>query len=457
MLKSFQMTDKSSKNHSFQAEVSKLLDLVANSLYSEREIFLRELISNSADACEKLRYQSLSKKNILGDDTELKIHIRVSKKKKIIEIQDNGIGMSNEELIDNLGTIARSGTSKFMEAMKDKKDSNVSAIGQFGVGFYSSYMVSDIVEVSSKSAEDDKSYLWKSNGKENYTIEEIKNKKRGTIIKLSIKKDAEEFLDAFRLRSIITKYSNYIPFPILLDDLDNAKEKEEKINEGDPLWLKDKKNIKEEDYKQFYNNISFNFDEPLKTIHYNAEGVINYKALLYLPTNQPMDLFNSEKKNKIKLYVQKVFISDECDEIMPNWLRFIPGVVDSQDISLNISREMLQNNPIIEKIKKDIPEIKFNGSCDDDLLSSFSILNICLPIPKEKAVLLEFNLDMKGIACSRGSACQSGSNTGSHVLNSILSDEDLNKPSLRFSFSKYNNNKEVEKVISVLKEFIDSN
>ena len=354
MLKSFQMTDKTTKNHSFQAEVSKLLDLVANSLYSEREIFLRELISNSADACEKLRYQSLSKKNILGDDKELRINIRVSKKKKYIEIQDNGIGMSNQELIDNLGTIARSGTSKFMEAMKDKKDSNVSAIGQFGVGFYSSYMVSDTVEVTSKSAEDKKSYLWKSNGKENYTIEEIENKKRGTIIKLNIKKDAEEFLDAFRLRSIITKYSNYIPFPILLDDLDNTKEKEEKINEGDPLWLKDKKDIKEEDYKQFYNNISFNFDEPLKTIHYNAEGVINYKALLYLPTNQPMDLFNSEKKNKIKLYVQKVFITDECDEIMPNWLRFIPGVVDSQDISLNISREMLQNNPIIEKIKKGI-------------------------------------------------------------------------------------------------------
>ena len=348
------MTDKTTKNHSFQAEVSKLLDLVANSLYSEREIFLRELISNSADACEKLRYQSLSKKNILGDDKELRINIRVSKKKKYIEIQDNGIGMSNQELIDNLGTIARSGTSKFMEAMKDKKDSNVSAIGQFGVGFYSSYMVSDTVEVTSKSADDEKTHLLKSNGKENYTIEEIENKKRGTIIKLNIKKDAEEFLDAFRLRSIITKYSNYIPFPILLDDLDNTKEKEEKINEGDPLWLKDKKDIKEEDYKQFYNNISFNFDEPLKTIHYNAEGVINYKALLYLPTNQPMDLFNSEKKNKIKLYVQKVFITDECDEIMPNWLRFIPGVVDSQDISLNISREMLQNNPIIEKIKKGI-------------------------------------------------------------------------------------------------------
>jgi len=348
------MSDKTAKNHSFQAEVSKLLDLVANSLYSEREIFLRELISNSADACEKLRYQSLSKKNILGDDADFKINVRVSKKKKTIEIEDNGIGMSNEDLIDNLGTIARSGTSKFMEAMKNKKDSDVSAIGQFGVGFYSSYMVAETVEVSSKSVEDDKTYLWKSNGKENYTIEEIDNKKRGTLIKLNIKKDAEEFLDAFRLRSIITKYSNYIPFPILLDDLDNTKEKEEKINEGDPLWLKDKKDIKDEDYKQFYNNISFNFDEPLKTIHYNAEGVINYRALLYLPTNQPMDLFNSEKKNKIKLYVQKVFITDECDEIMPNWLRFIPGVVDSQDISLNISREMLQNNPIIEKIKKGI-------------------------------------------------------------------------------------------------------
>ena len=348
------MTEKTAKNHSFQAEVSKLLDLVANSLYSEREIFLRELISNSADACEKLRYQSLSKKNILGDDVDLKINVRVSKKKKYIEIQDNGIGMTEQELIDNLGTIARSGTSKFMEAMKNKKETDVSAIGQFGVGFYSSYMVADNVEVISKGAEAEDSYLWKSNGKENYSIEKIDNTKRGTAIKLLIKKDADEFLDSFRLRSIITKYSNYIPFPIILDDLDNSKEKQEKINEGDPLWLKEKKDIKEEDYKQFYNNISFNFDEPLKTIHYNAEGVINYKALLYLPTNQPMDLFNSERKNKIKLYVQKVFITDECDEIMPNWLRFVPGVVDSQDISLNISREMLQNNPVIEKIKKGI-------------------------------------------------------------------------------------------------------
>ena len=369
------MTKKTKENLNFQAEVSKLLHLVANSLYSEREIFLRELISNSADACEKLRYQSLSKKNLLENDKDLKINIRVSKKRKIIEVEDNGIGMSRQDLIENLGTIARSGTSKFIEAMKNKKEADISAIGQFGVGFYSSYMVADSVEASSKDAEKKEANLWISNGKENYSIEKINKNKRGTSITLQVKKDSEEFLDAFRLRSIITKYSNYIPFPIYLKDLD-SKEKEEKINEGNPLWLKDKKDIKVEDYKQFYNNISFNFDDPLKIVHYNAEGVINYKALLYVPTNQPMDLFNSDRKNKIKLYVQKVFITDECDEIIPSWLRFIPGVVDSQDISLNISREMLQNNPVIEKIKKGIT---------NKILNEFTTLAI-----KEKVKYLSF-------------------------------------------------------------------
>lgn len=349
------MTDTKNNKESlvFQAEVSKLLDLMANSLYSEREIFLRELISNSADACEKLRYEALSKKGLLGKEKELKINIRVSKKKRIVEIEDNGIGMSRQDLIDNLGTIARSGTNKFIEAMKTKKGDDLSSIGQFGVGFYSSYMVADSVKVLSKSAELEESFLWSSKGKDNYIVESFNKENRGTTVTLNIKKDSDEFLDSFRLRSIITKYSNYIPFPIYLKDLDN-KEKEEKINEGNPLWLKDKKNIKPEDYKQFYNNISFNFDEPLKTIHYNAEGVINYRALLYIPTNQPMDLFQQDRKNKIKLYVQKVFITDDCDEIIPNWLRFIPGVIDSQDISLNISREMLQNNPVITKIKKGI-------------------------------------------------------------------------------------------------------
>ena len=346
-------TNKNKENLSFEAEVSKLLDLVANSLYSEREIFLRELISNSSDACEKLRYQSLSKKNLLGEDKELKINISFSKKKKIIEIEDNGIGMSRKELIDNLGTIARSGTSKFIESLKTKKDNNISSIGQFGVGFYSSYMIADKVAVVSKNPENNDANLWISDGKNNYSIETIDKKNRGTKITLSVKNDSEEFLEYQRLNSIIKKYSNYIPFPIFLKNLDEDK-KIEKVNEGDPLWLKDKKNIKKEDYKQFYNNISFYFDEPLKTIHYNAEGVINYKALLYLPTEQPMDLFHQDRKNKIKLYVQKIFITDECEEIIPNWLRFIPGIIDSQDISLNISREMLQNNPVIVKIKKGI-------------------------------------------------------------------------------------------------------
>ena len=341
------------ENLEFQAEVSKLLDLVANSLYSEREIFLRELISNSADACEKLRYEAVSKKDILGDDKDFKISVRFSKKNKTIQVEDNGLGMTKQELIDNLGTIARSGTNRFIQAMKSKNDNDISAIGQFGVGFYSSYMVAESVDVISKNPETNESYLWSSKGKNSYTIESASKKDRGTLITLKIKKDSEEFLDDLRLRSIITKYSNYVNFPIFLKNLDE-KEKEEKVNEGNPLWLKDKKIIKKEDYKQFYNNISFNFDEPVKTIHYSAEGVINYKALLYIPTNQPLDLFQQDRKNKIKLYVQKIFITDECEEIIPNWLRFIPGIIDSQDISLNISREMLQNNPVINKIKKAI-------------------------------------------------------------------------------------------------------
>ena len=233
---------KKKENLAFQAEVSKLLDLVANSLYSEREIFLRELISNSADACEKLRYQSITKKGLLGDQKNLEIHIRVSKKKKIIEIEDNGIGMSRQDLIDDIGTIARSGTSKFLEAMKSKKNTDLSAIGQFGVGFYSSFMVAETVEVLSKNANKNDSNLWSSNGKNSYFIESHVKKNRGTLITLNIKKNADEFLDAIRLRSIITKYSNYIPFPIYLKDLD-SKDKEEKVNEGDPLRLKDKKKI----------------------------------------------------------------------------------------------------------------------------------------------------------------------------------------------------------------------
>ncbi|PPR47435.1 MAG: Chaperone protein HtpG [Alphaproteobacteria bacterium MarineAlpha5_Bin9] len=342
---------KNKEKLNFQAEVSKLLHLVANSLYSEREIFLRELISNSADACEKIRYLAIKKPGIIKKSDQLSIFVKFSKKNNLIIVEDNGIGMTKSELIENLGTIAKSGTNKFIEAMSKKQASNISTIGQFGVGFYSSFMIAEKVTVESLSAENKDSYSWESDGKNDFIIQKINKISRGTSIFLNIKKDAQEFLDIFKLRSIITKYSNYIPFPIYLKDIDK-KENEEKINEGEPLWLKNKKDIKKDEYKQFYNNISFNFDEPLKTIHFEAEGIINYNSLIYIPSKQPMDLFNPERKNKIKLYVQKIFITDDCEEIIPSWLRFIPGVVDSKDISLNISREMLQNNPIISKIKK---------------------------------------------------------------------------------------------------------
>ena len=341
-----------SENLEFKAEVSRLLDIVANSLYSDREIFLRELISNSADACEKLRYLSTSNQNLLEKEDKFFININFSKKNNYIQISDNGIGMSKEELIENLGTIARSGTSKFLENIKNKDD--ISSIGQFGVGFYASYMVSNKVEVSSKKAGEIDSWKWKSDGKNNFTLNKDSKKNKGTDVKLFIKKDSTEFLDFMTLSNIITKYSNYIPFPIYLLNEDEKKNKPEKINEGEPLWLKNKKDIKEEDYNQFYKNISYNFDDPIKTIHFQAEGVLNYNSLLYFPSKQPIDLFNPDRKNKIKLYIQKIFITDDCENIIPNWLRFIPGVIDSKDISLNISREMLQNNPVIQKIKKGI-------------------------------------------------------------------------------------------------------
>ncbi len=341
-----------SENLEFKAEVSRLLDIVANSLYSDREIFLRELISNSADACEKLRYLSTSNQNLLEKEDKFFININFSKKNNYIQISDNGIGMSKEELIENLGTIARSGTSKFLENMKNKDD--ISSIGQFGVGFYASYMVSNKVEVSSKKAGEIDSWKWESDGKNNFTLNKDSKKNKGTDVKLFIKKDSTEFLDFMTLSNIITKYSNYIPFPIYLLNEDEKKNKPEKINEGEPLWLKNKKNIKEEDYNQFYKSISYNFDDPIKTIHFQAEGVLNYNSLLYFPSKQPIDLFNPDRKNKIKLYIQKIFITDDCENIIPNWLRFIPGVIDSKDISLNISREMLQNNPVIQKIKKGI-------------------------------------------------------------------------------------------------------
>jgi molecular chaperone HtpG len=346
------------KTVKFETEVSKLLDIVANSLYTEKEIFLRELISNASDACEKLRYVSQSDSSI-EKTKQFEIRIHINEKNKTITIKDNGIGMDESDMKSNLGTIAKSGTEDFIKKMGDKKG-DVNQIGKFGVGFYSSFMVSDQVVVRSKKYDCQDGFLWTSDGKGTFSIENTNYNTNGTEITLSIKKEENEFLTKHRIEEIIKKYSDFVPFPIFVSLEEDKKEKkdekeiESQVNSAEAIWLKDKTKIKEEDYKNFYNQISNFYDDPLKTIHFKAEGVVNYTALLYLPKSQPQDLYHPDRKNKLKLYVNKVFISDKLESLIPAWLRFIPGVVDTEDLSLNISREILQNNAVINKISNAI-------------------------------------------------------------------------------------------------------
>ena len=353
------------KTMKFETEVSKLLDIVANSLYTEKEIFLRELISNASDACEKLRYESLSNKDLKNTDP-FAINIHIHKKNNTITIKDNGIGMDEDDLQANLGTIAKSGTEEFLKKVGDKKG-DVSQIGKFGVGFYSSFMVSNQVVVKSKKFNTEQGYIWMSDGKGSYSIEKTEVASHGTEITLSIKKDENEYLDNFRIEEIVKKYSDFVPIPIYVTGDEDKKEKEEdkksQVNSAEAIWLKDKTKIKKEEYESFYKQSSTYYDEPLKTIHFKAEGVVNYSSLLFLPKSQPHDLYHPDRKNKLKLYVNKVFISDKLETLIPAWLRFIPGVVDSEDLSLNISREILQNNAVIQKIntgitKRILKEIK---------------------------------------------------------------------------------------------------
>jgi molecular chaperone HtpG len=346
------------KTVKFETEVSKLLDIVANSLYTEKEIFLRELISNSSDACEKLRYVSQTDSSV-EKTKQFEIRIHINEKNKTISIKDNGIGMDEEDMKSNLGTIAKSGTEDFIKKMGDKKG-DVNQIGKFGVGFYSSFMVADQVVVRSKKYDGKDGFLWTSDGKGTFSIENTNYNTNGTEITLSIKKEEKEFLSKHRIEEIIKKYSDFVPFPIFVSsDQDDKEKKDEKeiesqVNSAEAIWLKDKTKIKEEDYKNFFNQISNFYDDPLKTIHFKAEGVVNYTALLYLPKSQPQDLYHPDRKNKLKLYVNKVFISDKLDSLIPAWLRFIPGVIDTEDLSLNISREILQNNAVINKISNAI-------------------------------------------------------------------------------------------------------
>lgn len=337
------MTDKMN----FQAEVGKLLDIVVNSLYSERQIFLRELISNASDALDKLKYLALTHPDIAKDSGELKIKIIPDAEKRTLTVEDNGIGMNREDLINHLGTIAKSGTAEFVRNVRDN-GSAVDLIGQFGVGFYSAFMVADKVEITTRRAGEDKAWVWISDGIGGFEISEGKREHNGTTIKLFLKEDAKDFTDTIYLRQIIRTYSDHIDYPIILE-LGEAGE--ETVNSGSALWAKHKSEITDEQYKEFYHHISKNFDEPWLTLHFKAEGNIEYTGLLYIPATAPYDLFQPDRKTGLKLYVNKVFISDKVEELMPSYLRFVRGVIDSADLPLNISREMLQQSPLIAKIR----------------------------------------------------------------------------------------------------------
>ncbi len=336
-----------SKKQKFKTEVSKLLDIVINSLYSEKYIFLRELISNASDACDKLRYYSLMKPEVTKNNGEFKIIITPNAEENTLTISDNGIGMNKEDLVNHLSTIAKSGTADFVNNAKDN-GSVVDLIGKFGVGFYSAFMVASKVEVTTKRAGEEQAYKWISNGVDGFEIEEAEKEKSGTDIKLFLKDDAKDFTDTIYLRHIIRTYSDHINYPIVLD---LGKAGEETVNTGSALWTKNKAEISDDQYNEFYHHISRNFDTPWMRLHFKAEGSIEYTGLLFIPSEAPYDLFQPDRQQSLKLYVNRVFISDKVDDLMPAYLRFVKGIIDSADLPLNISREMLQQNALIAKIR----------------------------------------------------------------------------------------------------------
>lgn len=350
------------KTHAFQTEISQLLDLMINSLYSQKEIFLRELISNSSDAIDKRRFAGLTDANLLNEGEELAVTITTDSEAKTLTISDNGIGMSHDEVIENIGTIARSGTKKFMEAMKaDKNSGETNLIGQFGVGFYSVFMVADKVTLVSRKAGTDETVKWESDGKGEFTIGDTDPAEVGTAITLHLREDESEYLDDYRLKHIINKYSEHISLPIKmlgalpLDEEGNPQEDAEReletVNTGTALWARPKNEISDEEYQNFYQGLSFDMEPPLSTLHHKVEGNLEYTSLLFIPKKAPFDLWNREAKKGIKLYVRRIFILDDAEHLMPNYLRFVKGVIDSADLPLNVSREILQSDRDIQKIK----------------------------------------------------------------------------------------------------------
>lgn len=355
------------KKRQFKTESKRILDLMINSIYTNKEIFLRELISNSSDALDKLYYLSLTNKDIKVNKDDLFIRVDYNKDKRTITISDNGTGMTEEELENNLGVIAESGSLKFKEENKEQNDVNI--IGQFGVGFYSAFMVSDKVTVESKSYKDDKATIWESTGVDGYTLSPSDKKENGTIITLHLKEDTEDYnyselLSEYKLRSIIKKYSDYISYPIKME-VENNRKKEDSdeyetykevitINSRIPLWKRNKKDITEEEYNNFYNDKFFDYNKPLDVLHFNIEGNVNYNALLYIPSHAPYDYYSKEYEKGLQLYTNGVLIMDKCSELLPDYFSFVRGVIDTEDIPLNISRETLQDDKNIKLIAKSI-------------------------------------------------------------------------------------------------------
>ena len=355
----------------FKTEVNKLLDIVINSLYSEKYIFLRELISNASDALDKLKYWKLTNPALKTESTAYKITIKPDKEASTLIISDNGIGMNKDDLINHIGTIAKSGTAEFLNNTKDNA-SMVDLIGQFGVGFYSAFMVAEKVEIITRKADSEKAYKWVSNGINGYEISDAVRDTNGTDIKLFLKEDAKDFTDTIYLRNIIHTYSEHIDYPIVLDLGDAGIET---VNTGMALWTRNKAEITEKQYKDFYQHVTKNFDDPFMTLHFKAEGSMEYTGLLFIPTKAPYDLFQPDRMTGIKLYVNKVFISDKVDGLMPMYLRFVKGIIDSADLPLNISREMLQQSALIQKIRQGtvsriFKELK-NKAKNEDEYSSF--------------------------------------------------------------------------------------
>jgi len=344
----------------FETEVNQLLDLMIHSLYSNKEIFLRELISNASDACDRLRFTAISDASLYEEDIELKIKISYDKDKRSITIRDNGIGMTREEVIDHIGTIAKSGTQAFLDSITGDEKNDAKLIGQFGVGFYSSFIVAEEVTLRTRKAgtDADQGVEWVSQGKGEYSIASIEKAGRGTEITLKLREGEDEFLNDWKLRSIITAYSDHIDFPVVMDKTVEPEEEdgetvieEEMVNQASALWTRSRSEIKEEEYREFYKHVAHDFEDPIDWSHNRVEGTNEYTSLLYIPARAPFDLYDRESRSGIKLYVQRVFIMEDAEKLMPRYLRFVRGVIDSNDLPLNVSREILQGSKVIDSIR----------------------------------------------------------------------------------------------------------